>query len=96
MKKVQLVAKLTLFTFGLFWIMTFLYAAIVNFDFFRALMADPRYGGVDVDSWFMAVLEVWYGLSCVVAGAVAAKKSFSFVVTAERVEETSTNDESES
>jgi len=96
MSKIQLIAKLTLFTFGLFWIMIFLYAAIVNFDFFRALMADPRYGGVDVNSWFMTVLEVWYGLSCVVAGAIAARKSFSFVVTAERVEEEASDDESKS
>jgi len=78
MKKAQLFAKLVLFTVGIFWTMFFLYMAIISFDFFRDIVY--TYGEIEMDNWFMNVMEVWYLVTCLSIGIYSAKKSFSAVM----------------
>jgi len=82
MKKAQLFAKLVLFTVGIFWTMFFLYVSIISFDFFRDIVY--TYGEIDMDNWFMTVMEVWYLVTCLAIGIYSAKKAFSVVAIWEK------------
>jgi len=77
MKKGQLIAKLFIFTAGMVWMLLFLYICIVCFDFFREVMF--AYGEIDLDNWFMTVLETWYLLTCIASGIWLARRMFLVV-----------------
>lgn len=93
MKK-QLAAKFTMFTVGLLWVMLFLYTCIFSFDFWQDMLI--AYAELE-DGWFFTVMEVFYLLTCLGVGVLAAARVFNFVgkweVTKKNGEEESTDDQ---
>lgn len=76
MKKGQLAAKLVMFTFGVIWVMLYLYTGIFCFDFWRDILR--TYAELE-DGWFFRIMEVFYLLTVFGFGVLAARKVFTFV-----------------
>ena len=75
MKK-KIAAKLVMFTTGLLWVMLFLYTCIFSFDFWQDILV--RYAELE-DGWFFTAMEVFYLLTCLGIGVLAAARVFKFV-----------------
>lgn len=82
-KKVQITAKLAIFTAAILWVLIWVYVVmILGLDFLLDMV--KLYGEVDRGNWLSTTVGVWYGATTALIGAWVAKKAFQFVLVREK------------